>query len=97
MRQACKKCGETSGHPKYDSANDVLRFLCICGYTWTREPLDQGKLQKLLNPIQHALNTGHGHVYPRPDGNRARCGGPSMCAECAKDLARQQSETLAPR
>ena len=32
-------------------------------------------------------NTGHGHVWNRPDGMKARCGGPSMCRECAKDLA----------
>lgn len=38
-----------------------------------------------------ALNYGHGHVYPRPDGVRARCGGPMICAECAKDLAKRQA------
>lgn len=27
-------------------------------------------------------NTGHGHVRPRPDGAKARCGGPALCAEC---------------
>lgn len=27
-------------------------------------------------------NTGHGHVRPRPDGARARCGGPPMCKTC---------------
>lgn len=32
-------------------------------------------------------NTGHGHVYMRPDGLLAKCGGPELCAECAKDLA----------
>jgi hypothetical protein len=31
-------------------------------------------------------NTGHGHVFPRPDGMRARCGGPGMCSECSRDL-----------
>lgn len=25
---------------------------------------------------------GHGHVKPRPDGDRARCGGPRMCPDC---------------
>src|SRR5690348_11323898 len=35
-------------------------------------------------------NTGHGHVWPRPDGVRARCGGAGICSECAKDLASQQ-------
>lgn len=32
-------------------------------------------------------NTGHGYVWKRPDGQKARCGGPSMCRECAQDLA----------
>jgi hypothetical protein len=34
-------------------------------------------------------NIGHGHVFPRPDGVRARCGGPAMCRVCAADLARK--------
>lgn len=37
----------------------------------------------------HSQNTGHGHVFPRPDGVRARCGGPGLCSECARDLARK--------
>lgn len=28
----------------------------------------------------------HGHVYRRDDGQKARCGGPGMCAECSRDL-----------
>ncbi len=39
----------------------------------------------MINP-----NTGHGHVFHRPDGVKARCGGPGMCAECSQDLARSQ-------
>jgi hypothetical protein len=35
-------------------------------------------------------NEGHGHVFPRPDGIRARCGGPGICGVCAADLARQR-------
>jgi hypothetical protein len=34
-------------------------------------------------------NTGHGHVFPRPDGAKARCGGPALCSECAADQARK--------
>jgi hypothetical protein len=34
-------------------------------------------------------NTGHGHVYPRPDGMKARCGGPALCSTCAADAARK--------
>lgn len=41
-------------------------------------------------------NTGHGHVFPRPDGVRARCGGPGVCAECSRDLARKNDELAAP-
>lgn len=32
-------------------------------------------------------NVGHGHVWLRPDGLKARCGGPALCSECARDLA----------
>ena len=37
-------------------------------------------------------NFGHGHVYPRPDGARARCGGPSICLVCSRDKARKDIE-----
>lgn len=37
-------------------------------------------------------NTGHGHVFPRPDGVKARCGGPSLCSECVRDYARYARE-----
>lgn len=33
-------------------------------------------------------NVGHGHVFPRPDGVRARCGGPGFCKECSRDKVR---------
>lgn len=36
-------------------------------------------------------NTGHGHVFKRPDGVKARCGGPGVCAECSTDLARAEA------
>lgn len=35
---------------------------------------------------------GHGHVIPRPDGVKARCGGPALCGVCAKELAAQQTQ-----
>lgn len=42
-------------------------------------------------------NTGHGHVRPRPDGRRARCGGPGICAECSREKAAlSQPEPAAP-
>lgn len=32
-------------------------------------------------------NTGHGHVWRRPDGRRDRCGGPRVCDKCSRDAA----------
>lgn len=37
-------------------------------------------------PSGPGTNTGHGHVWPRPDGVKARCGGPGICEECASDI-----------
>ena len=39
-------------------------------------------------------NTGHGHVYPRADGTRARCGGPMLCRECARDFVEKNQDLL---
>ncbi len=34
---------------------------------------------------------GHGHVVPRADGAKARCGGPALCSCCARELAVEYS------
>jgi predicted NBD/HSP70 family sugar kinase len=34
---------------------------------------------------------GHGHVTPRPDGAKARCGGPALCSTCAREAALQRA------
>ncbi len=31
--------------------------------------------------------SGHGHVTPNANGFKARCGGPAICEECARELA----------
>lgn len=41
-------------------------------------------------------NSGHGHVYQRPDGARMRCGGPGICSYCGADQARKLRESLVP-
>lgn len=33
--------------------------------------------------------SGHGHVIPNQDGSVARCGGPMICAECAREAQKQ--------
>lgn len=35
-------------------------------------------------------NEGHGHVRPRADGVKMRCGGPAICVECAQEFSRSQ-------
>lgn len=32
-------------------------------------------------------NTGHGHVWKRPDDVVYRCGGPGLCSVCSADQA----------
>lgn len=39
-------------------------------------------------------NTGHGHVWRRPDGVRARCGGPGACGQCSRDAARWLADQI---
>jgi hypothetical protein len=39
---------------------------------------------KMLRPA----NSGHGHVRPRPDGVKARCGGPAICHVCALEAGK---------
>jgi hypothetical protein len=33
------------------------------------------------------ITDGHGHVTPRADGDKAKCGGPGLCAQCTNELA----------
>lgn len=35
---------------------------------------------------RYGSNSGHGHVWDRPDGVKARCGGPALCIHCRRDL-----------
>lgn len=36
----------------------------------------------------------HGHVTPNPDGSKARCGGPALCAECRAEYFVKQYEEI---
>lgn len=37
-------------------------------------------------PSQYGTNSGHGHVWRRPDGIKVKCGGPGLCGACASDI-----------
>jgi peptide methionine sulfoxide reductase MsrB len=38
--------------------------------------------KEIVSKLQH----GHGHVYKREDGVKARCGGPSFCEVCKEEV-----------
>jgi hypothetical protein len=40
------------------------------------------------------MTGGHGHVTPRLDGAKARCGGPAICAACAVEKAQYDASRL---
>lgn len=60
---------------------------------------DLGAALGAANTTEHKRvggNHGHGHVWERPDGIRARCGGPGLCSKCAKDKVRWDSANKGP-
>ncbi len=36
----------------------------------------------------------HGHVTPNADGNKARCGGPGICARCSSEYFEKYGKTF---
>lgn len=50
------------------------------------------ELAKVLGtPKRQKAETGHGHVRPRKDGLKARCGGPGICGTCALEAAQERA------
>ncbi|MBG4417406.1 hypothetical protein I5F55_03635 [Pseudomonas aeruginosa] len=45
---------------------------------------------------QAGANVGHGHVFPRADGVKMRCGGPGLCSECTADASRARAALAQP-
>lgn len=52
-----------------------------------------GECEFCRSQLRRPINSGHGHVVPRPDGVKARCGGPAICSQCAKEAAQLGPET----
>lgn len=67
---------------------DVLRKRCNDLTSHNQAQADE--IVRLRGGANTGTNTGHGHVFPRPDGVRARCGGPGLCKDCSSDLARKE-------
>ena len=54
---------------------------------------DMGDLDRKIQAEmpRYKTNDGHGPVWARPDGQRARCGGAGMCTQCSKDYSLLES------
>ena len=50
-------------------------------------PLPRGVADPRARDPRIGANAGHGHVWERPDGMKARCGGRALCSECRADQA----------
>lgn len=78
--QVCSEC-----------AHKVYKAIELAKDECTVEPVDYNALvgdNTVLKVVPAPVDWGHGHVYPRKDGALARCGGPALCSQCARDLAR---------
>lgn len=42
------------------------------------------------------MSDGHGHVVPRADGAKAKCGGPLLCGVCAREFAETYLDNARP-
>lgn len=71
-----------------DNQNDAAEGL----YRRPREAQPIKSIDDKYCPSDVNKNTGHGHIYPRPDGVSMRCGGPKRCDECQKDKLRKEAE-----
>lgn len=85
LREKFREEGEEGLDTAYESAAAELSRL-------------QAEVARLVDPERpRPDDVGHGHVIPRPDGVRARCGGPRLCRECSRDLARQRATDASDR
>lgn len=65
---------------------------------WARQndprtyPAERQAFEAGWSAAQQDASTGHGHVFPRPDGMKMKCGGPGICQECSRDAAQKAQQ-----
>jgi len=66
---------------QYTFGRDINAFALVA-------EVERAVLAKASQQVQGERfgNTGHGHVWERPDGMKARCGGVGLCSQCKSDL-----------
>lgn len=73
--------GWNAGLRKDTSAMEVVKARRLSRSNGIQAP--QQVIPEAKNYI--GTNTGHGHVWERPDGMKARCGGVGLCKICQAD------------
>ncbi|AZW31527.1 hypothetical protein L506_2297 [Bordetella bronchiseptica GA96-01] len=90
--------------PEFDIEAAAQKMAECMDYPWAHMP-EQGRthMRKYAQAVIDAAiaaqqgnktgtNSGHGHVWDRPDGLKAKCGGPGFCSQCSRDQAAQQGK-----
>lgn len=75
------ECWDTAAYPTAETALSEVYAHFKCTNEETHALAKAG--ESVAN--KPGTNTGHGHVWQRPDGVKARCGGPGLCKECSRD------------
>lgn len=73
----------------WDQAAAKVVQLAVPALAHMRTLLGEVQVPSEIPPL--LANIGHGHVFPREDGVRMRCGGPGLCKECSADKAFKDS------
>lgn len=86
----------------FQTAHEAATLLATVGRELEAAQSDLARYKEAVRTAANSAgyrigtNTGHGHVWPRPDGVKARCGGPAMCTECARDREDAIAKAAAP-
>lgn len=83
--QTLCQCGDTFRWPTRDGAFESHKHHAQ-EHTVSTDHLAQAAAR--IRAEQAPDNSGHGHVVPRADGSRMRCGGPGRCATCSAEAVR---------
>ena len=77
------------GPPRsFVETNRTGRWQSSPAATFTVDDPDRSSKAAALTALRlHLERFGHGHVIPRADGIRTRCGGPGICQVCSRDQA----------
>lgn len=90
IKITCDECGAVSDEiTPLDIQRTVIGTIAGTGFYHDEKTDSELCASCAKNPAKGpGTNTGHGHVWQRPDGVKARCGGPGLCITCSVDKAK---------